>query len=306
MEITYKHIKPVVKKKKAFSTKLLISPYYGCTHNCLFCPANNGFLQKPVFDNYVQKNELCVVDNILEHIENNLYSGTGEVQTLHLSPVADPFQPAEKIFGMSRKIIEYCVDKNINLAICTKGSIPESIIPLLKKIKKVIVQVTMYTPHEHIRKLLVKGDGASTKELINNLEITQMPNVQRVLRIDPIFPYITDSMDDFKQLVDIAVKYRVECVLSSVADIVPGNLNKEAGYLDMLQEGLSAKYKRLYTKLINGRLHANLDYRMNLFTQMREICRSVNIPFGITWEPNEDGNSLCGAFSDSMISELLD
>lgn len=225
---------------------------------------------------------------------------------LHLSPVADPFQPAEKIFGMSKKITEYCVNKNLNLAICTKGVITESTIPLLENIKQVIVQITMYTPYEHIRKLLVKGDGATTNELIHNLEITQLPNVQRILRIDPIFPYITDSMDDFKMLVDLAIKYQVACILSSVADIVPGNLDNEIQYLDTIQKGLSQKYKLLYTKKINGRLHADLGYRVNLFTQMREICRSANIPFGITWEPDEVGNSICSLYSDPLISKLLD
>jgi DNA repair photolyase len=305
MNVSYKHVSFPVKKKEIYSSKLLISPYYGCTHNCIFCPANNGFLNKKVFNNFMQNNEVYVVDNILDHIENMVDKKSSIRPTLHISPVADPFQPAESIFGMSEKIVEYCADNDMNLAICTKGKIPAKIISNIVKIKQVVFQISIYTLNEEVRKKLIRGNGATVSELIEDIEIMMLPNVRLILRIDPIFPYITDDLNEFRDLALLAKKYNAECVLSSIADITPGNLEKEQLYLETIGKGLYSRYQELYRDEIKGRLHADITYRRNMFARMKQICTETDIPFGITWEPDLNGCSICAEYSDSSIITML-
>jgi DNA repair photolyase len=47
----------------------------------------------------------------------------------------------------------------------------------------------------------VKGGGATVDEMLNQIERLMYYNVNTIVRVDPIFPYITDDMKEFNDLV---------------------------------------------------------------------------------------------------------
>jgi len=102
-------------------------------------------------------------------------------------------------------------------------------------------------------------------------------------------------------------KIGVRYIVSSCADITGHALDRELDYLDTFESGLAAKYQALYTATIGNRKHADIKYRRNLFLQMSDICRSNQINFGITWEPDENNESIAEDYSygaDSFFESL--
>jgi len=297
MECSYQVLNLAVNKDIGYNgPKVKANPYYGCEHRCLFCPANDGFLNKKVFDDFRQVGMIRVVDNIVEHIDNYI-SKAKEKVTVHLSPVSDPFQVAEDEFKKSLEIINYCKSNNIDIAVCTKGLISEEAFKALSGYKNSFVQISLITINEKKRSFIVRGNGASVDELLDQIKALTRAGINTLIRVDPIFPYITDNMEEFRQIVDIVSKIGITCVLSSCADICNGALAREAGYLNSYETGLSVKYNKLYTENIDGRIHAKSEYRKKLFQNMLDICLSAGIGFGITWEPDTNGNSLSPLFS---------
>lgn len=304
MNVDYvEHMSPqVIITDKKVGPKILVNPYYGCEHRCLFCPANDGFLNKKVFDDFREKGKLVVVDNIVDHIKNYV-TGNENAKILHLSPVADPFQPIEKKLHMSEKIIEYANEANIPIAICTKGNIAEKLYPAIAQNPKSLVQISIITINEEKRSKLVRGGYGTVANLLNSIEDMTVYGIKVIARIDPIFPYITDDMGEFEQLVAELTKRNVNLVISSVADIVDSALDRERAYLESISVGLYRKYKELYVDSINGRLHAKFEYRDRLFRQMKQICENHQVYFGITWEPDQEGNSIGKNYSHIFPNE---
>lgn len=297
---TINHIQPIVKKmEKKIGPKILVNPYYGCEHACLFCPANDGFLNRKVFDDFREKGVIYVVDNIVEHVENYLYEND-LANSIHLSPVSDPFQPIEHFEHISEKIIDYSNKRGYPVAVCTKGVITDSVMDKIKQNEHSFVQVSIFTINEEKRKKIVRGGGGTVNVLFNMIEKMTQKGIFVIGRIDPIFPYITDDMDEVRNLILELKKRKVTHVVSSVADIIPGALEREAEYLDSIMPGLAEKYRRLYRNEINGRLHAELEYREKIFEEMRSICEENNMKFGITWEPDNDGNSINRKYSHKL------
>lgn len=290
-------IKPEVSKKSAGSgSKVLVNPYYGCTHRCLFCPANDGFLKKQVFEDFREKGTIYIVENILEHVSTYI-SRNPDARIAHLSPVSDPFQPIEEQYGLSLSIMKYCQSIDMPIAVCSKGSVSAEALSILASNPNSFAQISILSPNEEKRKFLVRGGGATVEQLLDSISHMTALGILVIARIDPIFPFITDDMQEFETLVKIVKERGVKHVVSSVADLVEGALSREEKYLDSFKPGLAEKYRALYTENINGRLHANINYRRRIFSEMLSICQSMDMAFGITWEPAPDGSSLSPEYS---------
>lgn len=298
-----KTVRPDIRPGNSHGTKILVNPYHGCAHRCLFCPANEGFLGQQAFDEFREKGTIYIVENILEHVAAHL-SKHPEARVAHLSPVADPFQPIEKDSGLSVKVMEYCASVGLAIAVCSKGIIPDRAQELLLEHPQSFAQISIITSVEEKRRFIVRGGGARVEELLDSISQMTAKGIFVIARIDPVFPYITDDMTEFQSLVKCVKDRGVNHIVSSVADIPYGALEREVDYLNSYMYGLADKYRDLYVERINGRLHARIEYRRRIFSDMLSICKKMGMGFGITWEPSPDGSSLAPEFSSGVPEHL--
>lgn len=297
-QIEFKRISPKVKQlSENDNQKILVNPYHGCSHNCLFCPANDGFLKKKAFDNYRNNGTIYVVENIVDHVASYISVNNNPHKTVHLSPVADPFQPTEARFRLSEAVIRCCSEINVPVAICTKGFLPLNIVKQIENLKHSFVQISIPTINADKHKLVVRGDGAQLLQLFETIDELVRHNIPVIARIDPIYPYITDDLCEFEELVKKLKSMNVSYIMSSVADLVDGALEREKDFLEQVQEGMYQKYMNLYADWINNRWHAAINYREDLFTKQMNLCKDLELSYGITWEPDLDGNSINNLYS---------
>ena len=285
-------------KRECTSERLLINPYNGCSVNCFYCYARAlpGY-----FDIFNQKNIIFVCKDFDKVVARQLDS-IKVASCGYLSPVTDPFQKLESIYHLSEKIIEEFIKRNIPIEFITKCKVPEKIIDLIKSQRHSFGQVSILTLNENLRKIFAPA-GATTEELFENLKRLSKNNIFCVLRIDPIFPYITDKKEDLAQLIERAIDFGARHIVASILDIplrikglVLNRIKKYFGY------SIYQKYLSLYKEKI-GYLNAQISYRRNIFKFLKEFCDKKRITFALCMEYELKDGEISGLNQEFMSAK---
>ncbi len=267
-------------KRECTSERMLINPYNGCGIGCFFCYS----LAFPGHFQTFRKENVIIVARDFDKVVSDQLDSIGVASCGYLSPVTDPFQPINNLYHLSEKIIRVFVERNIPIEFITKAEIPEEALQLIKKQKHSFGQVSFLTINENLRKVLVTR-GASNSVLFGNLERMGKKAIHAVCRIDPIFPYLTDKKENFRQLIKRARDSGAKHVIASVLDI-PLKIHKEI--LRVLNSyfgpGIEFDYRKLYGENIDGYLNAKVDYRKKIFDILRNICENLDMTFALCME----------------------
>ena len=267
-------------KRECTSERMLINPYNGCGIGCFFCYS----LAFPGHFQTFRKENVIIVARDFDKVVSDQLDSIDVASCGYLSPVTDPFQPVNSLYHLSEKIIRVFVERNIPIEFITKAEIPEEALELIQKQKHSFGQVSLLTINEDLRKVLVPR-GASSSVLFKNLERMGKKAIYAVCRIDPVFPYLTDKKNNFRQLIKRAKDSGAKHVIASVLDI-PIKIHKEI--LQVLNSyfgpGIEFDYRKLYVENIDGYLNAKVDYRKKIFDILRNICESIDMTFALCME----------------------
>lgn len=265
--------------RECTAEKLLINPYNGCSHHCLFCYSHafGGY-----FTLFRERGVVTVFQDFEKQVASQL-DGLRVASCGYLSPVSDPFQPVNARYELSEKIIKAFVSRNIPVQVTTKGRISDAALQLLKRQEHAYGEVSLLTLDEEKRQRLMAG-GAATDELVRNIERLANAGLFAVCRIDPIIPFVTDSTEELDAAVREAVQAGAGQIITSCLDI-PVHLGTNLmGELARRFGVPPQRFARLYTELMSGRLHATLEYRQKLFSTMRAICDRNKVPMSLCME----------------------
>jgi DNA repair photolyase len=286
-------------KRECTGERMLINPYNGCTHNCFFCYAHAlwGY-----FFHFEKEHVVTVFRDfdkvVSEQLDKLDYASCG-----YLSPVTDPFQILNDKYRLTEKIISEFVKRNIPVEFITKGKISDEAIELISKQKHSFGQVSILTLDDNIRKKLVPG-GVPVDTLLDNLRRLKEKGIFTVVRIDPIFPYITDNPEDLGMLVSTVKELGAKHIIVSCVDIPSKLKPKFLKGISLFGEEYVQKYNQLYTESIDGDLNANIGYRKKLFGFMREICNKHGVTMSLCMEYEKiDTNLPKGLNSEFMTSK---
>ncbi len=265
--------------RECTAERLLINPYNGCSHNCLFCYSHalGGY-----FTVFRERGVLTVFRDFDKRVAKQL--DTLSVASCgYLSPVSDPFQPINERYELTEKILKVFVDRNIPVQVTTKGRISEKALGLLKKQEHAFGEVSLLTPDEEKRQHLMDG-GASTDELVRNIERLANTDTFAVCRIDPVIPYVTDNQTDLDELVQSAVDAGARHIITSCLDIPLMMKYDLYNELETRVGVAKKKFADLYTERMGGRLHAKLGYRRKLFRMLRALCDRNRVTMSLCME----------------------
>ncbi len=285
-------------KRECTSERILLNPYIGCEVGCFFCYALSypGNFQKArkekvifVYENFVE--------NLKEQIEKINLAFCG-----YLSPITEPFQSLEKIYHLSEKTIELLIEKNIPVEFITKEKVPDSVVEKIKTNQHSFGQVSILTPYEEVRKKLMKK-GATTSQLFKNIEKLSKSGIHCVCRIDPIIPFITDNKKDLILLIKRAVDSGVNHIVASVMDIPIAIKNDILNYVQF-KFGIDVRRKieELYCEKIGMWLNADINYRKNIFSLLRENCDKFKVSFALCMEYEKKNGKIIGLNKEFMSS----
>jgi DNA repair photolyase len=164
-----------------------INPYIGCQHGCKYCYAR--FMRRYTGHKEPWGSFVDVKINAPEVLEKEVMKKPkGRV---YLSSVTDPYQPLEKKYKLTRKILEILVKHGWPVTIQTKSDLVLRDLPLLKKIKGIQVGFTITSTNEKVRQAF-EPFSSPVENRFRALKILKTNGITTFAMIAPILPGLTD------------------------------------------------------------------------------------------------------------------
>ncbi|MGQ9629810.1 MAG: radical SAM protein [bacterium] len=283
-------------KRECTAERMLINPYNGCSHGCWFCYAQyNGY-----FALHRRTGVIAVFEDLPRTIARQL-DGLDVASCAYLSPATDPFQPLDRYYHLSEKIVREFISRDLPVEFITKGVVPEGILDMIEGHPHSFGQVSILTLDDTLRHRLTPF-GASTRQLLENIERMARRGIFAVCRIDPILPYINDEEENLRKLVREAVNRGAKHIVSSCLDIFRRVEEDTYKGLENFSGDLLPSYRELYVERIRENLHARIEYRRRLFATLRQICDESKVTFALCMEYERDGKRIRGLNRDFATS----
>ena len=236
----------------------VINPYVGCTHGCRYCYAS--FMKR--FTGHKEKwGEFIDIKLCDKKIDLKKISG----KNVFLSSVTDCYNKFEEKYKITRNILEQLVDSDCYLSISTKSKLILRDIDLFKKMKHLVVCMSINTLDEKFRNDM---DNASTiKERMEALKELHNNGIYTVLFLSPIFPHITD----WKEI--------IECTKDYIDEYWFENLNLRGDYKKDILDYIKNNYINIYSDYIDIYEKHNNSYWQNLAKEINNYCDNNKIKY---------------------------
>ena len=186
-------------------------------------------------------------------------------KNVFLSSVTDCYNKFEEKYKITRNILEQLVDSDCYLSISTKSKLILRDIDLFKKMKNLVVCMSINTLDEKFRNDM---DNASTiKERMESLKELHNNGIYTVLFMSPIFPFITEWKEIIEETKDYIDEYWFE------------NLNLRGDYKKDILDYIKNNYTSLYTDYIDIYENHNNKYWQDLAKEIEDYCEKNNIKY---------------------------
>lgn len=113
-----------------------INPYRGCAHGCIYCFARPTHEYLDMSAGLDFESKILVKTDAAALLRKELSAKSWRPQTLALSGVTDPYQPAERTLKITRQCLEVLAEYRNPVAMITKGRLIERDVDLLAELAK--------------------------------------------------------------------------------------------------------------------------------------------------------------------------
>ena len=249
--------------------------YRGCQHNCIYCDSRSLCygMEHDFEDIEVKQNAPFLLEKALKSKRKKCMIGTGAM--------SDPYIPLERELKLTRQCLEIVERYGFGATVLTKSSDVLRDLDLFRSINsksKAVIQMTLTTYDETMCKI-IEPNVSSTKERFEALKIFWDNGIPTVVCLDPFLPFINDTEENIKGLLDYCVKAKVKGIICFDIGLTLRSGNREYFYkqLDRHFPKLKEKYIGSYGNSyeITSR---NRDKLMKIIT---DVCRKNGIMYNV-------------------------
>jgi DNA repair photolyase len=181
-----------------------INPYRGCEHGCIYCFARPTHAYQGLSPGLDFESKLFVKPDAPELLARELAAPGYEPRMIAMGTNTDPYQPIERKWQVTRRILEVLRDANHPVGIVTKSALVMRDIDILsemaaKGLAKVALSVTTLDP-----KLarVMEPRAATPSKRLEALRVLSNAGVPTAVMTAPIVPAINDS--EIERILDAA------------------------------------------------------------------------------------------------------
>jgi DNA repair photolyase len=165
----------------------------GCAHGCVYCYAQG-------YSTYPGQGRVVVYDNLAAKIADEFRRKRKKPARAYFSPSCDAFQPLDAVLDATHNAMRALLERGVAVAFLTKGAVPERFLNLFARHPgQVSAQIGLTTLNAKIAATLEPGAAASDAR-IDNIRRLAARGLSVSLRIDPLFPLLTDTDDGLSAL----------------------------------------------------------------------------------------------------------
>jgi DNA repair photolyase len=217
--------------------------YRGCNHGCIYCYARSNYYEKTGnFDCIrAKKDALRIIRDDLKKKKK-----TGVVLT---GGISDPYNPEEKEHKLTRNALELINAYRFGICVITKSD-------LVKRDTDILLDIKEHSPASVNFSITCSDDEtcmkvepfvSTTTKRFEAIEHLAKKGIITGVLMDPVIPYITDTVENIQEIVKKAKNYGANYIyistLVTMADVQRGYFYQEA---EKHYPGISDKYKEKF------------------------------------------------------------
>ena len=186
----------------------MINPYRGCEFACKYCYARYTHEFMELRDGLDFERKIYVKQHAAWLLRQELKQ-VGRGQSIAMGTATDPYQPAERKFGITREILEeFARHEGFSLGIVTKSNLVLRDLDILRAItakNRLSVHITITTLHPDLARLLEPRAPRPDLRLQAVRKLAEA-GIHAGVNLAPILPGITDAPADLESLVRAAAE----------------------------------------------------------------------------------------------------
>jgi DNA repair photolyase len=248
----------------------MINPYRGCEFACKYCYARYTHEFMELRDGvdferkiYVKRHSAWLLRQELKHVR----AGQG----IAIGTATDPYQPAERKFGITRAILEeFARHEGLSLGLVTKSDLILRDLDLLRAIaakNRLAIHVTITTTDANLARIL--EPRAPRPDLrFKAIAALAAAGIRASVNCAPVLPGITDSPRSLESVVRGAAAARAESVAAIPLFLKPCS---EKIFMPFLAENfphLVPLYKMRYAE----RAFLPINYKKRISALVKSLC----------------------------------
>lgn len=255
-----------------FWDRYAINPYKGCQFACNYCDAiTEKYLVHKDYKDFSRT--IYVKRNAPELLEKEVKKVKQDV--IAMSGVTDPYQPVEKKYELTRKILEILAKHSFPVHIITKSDLVLRDIDLLKKIAKetwATVSLTIITFNQKLLPLL-EPSAPSPERRLEAIKRLNEAGIQAGVDFTPIVPYLLDGPDNIEEVIERASEHAKYILIGAAMTL---RSNQRIRFLELLNKNIPELVEK-YESLYGEQESPPKDYIVTLNRCAFEFCKKYGI-----------------------------
>lgn len=286
---------------------LTINPYQGCHHRCGYCYATYKWSPDFYDKIYGKINAPEILESELNRWKN------ASILPVMISSATDAYQYAEAKFGITKRCIQVLQQYQIPFYVFTKSSLIERDLDLFRNYNdNCFIVWSITTVDEKIKRIIEPGTPPTTR-IFDTIEKFVDSGINCCVNIDPIIPFITDSQEHIRSIIDKSEEFGLRYISGSVLrlrnDIWPRikQILELFGISEVIRE-----YERIYgfqePFFHENNLGANKTYIDKVISNLKNDISKKDIAFGFSElieQMTRLRKSYPISFKQSRISEFV-
>jgi DNA repair photolyase len=236
-----------------------INPYRGCEFGCLYCYArytheymelDGGEFERKIF---VKKDAAPLLAYDVSHKYSYTSESSGGEKPEHIAigTATDPYQPAEREYGVTRACLEELAKREgLSISVITKSNQIVRDIDVFKKIaerSELSLNITITTLRARLARLL------EPRAPRPDLRIAAVKQLREAgLRVgvsaSPLIPGVTDREGELEAVAEAAHKAGAQWFFSGVLFLMPSSAKQFLPFIREKFPRLTKQYEEWYTK----------------------------------------------------------
>jgi DNA repair photolyase len=221
--------------------------------------------------------EILVKSEVAEVLARTLNPARLAGNSLVIGTATDPYQPAERQFRLTRRILEVLRSYHgLSVGIITKSSLVTRDLDLLQALSKhneVTVNISLATADARLARRLEIRSPVPAARLRALRRLTE-GGIYAGLLVAPIVPGVTDDWPGLARLMEAAKEAGARYVVGSALRLGPAARHRFLPHLEREFPELAERYRRHYA----GKDHVSQNYQEALTRRLRLLQQAYGFP----------------------------
>ena len=203
-------VKGILQKSKIPGANFVINPYVGCVHGCVYCYAR--FMKRFTGHTEPWGTFLDVKAGAARILDKQLASRRKPLrEEVFFCSVTDPYQPPERRYRQTRKILEVLLKHEVPVSILTKSDLVLRDIDLLRQFHGATVGLSFSTVDDRIARILEPRASPPSRR-IRALRELRDAGIDTWAFLSPFLPGVSDLDEEIAALEGAVDAFGVEAI----------------------------------------------------------------------------------------------